>query len=235
MAKTRSGGAARSRDRVNEPWMTEFTFAILAERGVMTAYWDSQAATFDDQPDHGLRDPRVYAAWRRLLLAHLPPASADAAPAVADLGCGTGSLSVLLAAAGYDVTGLDSAPAMIEAARAKAAGAGVSARFVTASAEAPVPALPAGGFDVVLSRHVLWAMPSVDAALAAWLSLLRPAGGGVLVLVEGRWHTGAGQPAAEAEEAVRRHRSTVSVTALDDPDLWGGPISDERYLLVSPR
>ena len=95
----------------------------------MTAYWDSQAATFDDQPDHGLRDPRAYAAWRRLLLAHLPPAGARPAPApaVADVGCGTGSLSVLLAAAGYDVTGLDSAPAMIAAARAKAASAGVSA------------------------------------------------------------------------------------------------------------
>jgi len=203
----------------------------------MTAYWDSQAATFDDQPDHGLRNPRVYAAWRRLLLAHLPPAGARPAPApaVADVGCGTGSLSVLLAAAGYDVTGLDSAPAMIAAARAKAASAGVSALFVIGSAEAPAPPLPAGGFDVVLSRHVLWAMPSADAALAAWLSLLRPGGDGVLVLVEGRWHTGAGLSASEAEQAVLRHRSAASVTRLDDPDLWGGPVNDERYLLVSPR
>lgn len=199
----------------------------------MTAYWDSQAATFDDQPDHGLRDPRVFAAWRRLLLARLPPADSRPAPAVADLGCGTGSLSVLLAAAGYGVTGVDSAPAMIGAARAKAAAAGVAVRFVTASAESPFPALAAGSFDVALSRHVLWAMPSVDAALAAWVSLLRP--GGVLVLVEGRWRTGAGLSAAEAERAVLRHRASVSLTRLEDPDLWGGPISDERYLLVSPR
>jgi SAM-dependent methyltransferase len=199
----------------------------------MTDYWDSQAATFDDQPDHGLRDPRVFAAWQRLLLAHLPPAHVPPTPAVADLGCGTGSLSVLLASAGYAVTGVDSAPAMIEAARAKAAAAGAPARFVTASAEAPVPALPAGAFDVALSRHVLWAMPSVDAALAAWLSLLRP--GGLLVLIEGRWHTGAGLSAAEAREVVLRRRQEVSVTRLDDPDLWGGPLTDERYLVLSPR
>lgn len=193
----------------------------------MTAYWDSQAATFDDQPDHGLRDPRVSAAWRRLLLSRLPPAPA----AVADLGCGTGSLSVLLAGAGYAVTGVDSAPAMIGAARAKADLAGVSARFVVS--DAVPPALPAGSFDVALARHVLWAMPSVDAALEAWLALLRP--GGMLVLVEGRWHTGAGLSAAELKEAVLRRRDEASVTRLDDPDLWGGPISDERYLLVSPR
>jgi len=199
------------------------------------AYWDVQAATFDDQPDHGLRDPRVAAAWRRLLLAHLPPATLSAArAAVADLGCGTGSLSVLLAAAGYAVTGVDSAPAMIAAARAKAGAAGVPVRFVTADAASAGAVLPTGSFDVVLSRHVLWAMPSVDAALAAWLSLLRPSGG-LLVLAEGRWHTGAGLSAAEAEEAVLRQRQSVSVTRLDDPGLWGGPVSDERYLLVSPR
>ena len=189
-------------------------------------YWDSQAATFDEQPDHGLRDPQVREAWRRLLLAHLPPAPA----AVADIGCGTGSLSVLLAAAGYTVTGLDSAPAMIRAARAKAAAARVSARFVTSDAASP--ALPEGSFNVVLSRHVLWAMPNVDGALAAWARLLQP--GGTLLLIEGRWHTGAGVAASWAREAVLRLGRPASVTPLDDPVLWGGPVTDERYLLVSP-
>ena len=79
-----------------------------------TGYWDSQAATFDHEPDHGLLDPRVRQAWQRLLLTELPAAPA----AVADLGCGTGTLSVLLAAEGYAGTGLDFAPQMIRAARA---------------------------------------------------------------------------------------------------------------------
>jgi ubiquinone/menaquinone biosynthesis C-methylase UbiE len=191
------------------------------------AYWDNQAATFDDDADHGLRDPQVRDAWRQLLLSHLPPAPA----AVADLGCGTGSLSVLLGAAGYAVTGLDFAPAMIRAARAKARAAGVSARFVLSDAAAPT--LPPASFDVVLARHVLWALPDIRRTLAAWLRLLLP--GGTLVLVEGRWSTGAGLTAAEAERAVLRHRSDVTITALGDPALWGGPVSDERYLLVSRR
>jgi SAM-dependent methyltransferase len=189
------------------------------------AFWDGQAATFDEGADHGLRDPRVGEAWRRLLLAHLPAAPA----AVADLGCGTGSLSVLLAAEGYAVTGLDFAPAMIRVARAKARTAGARARFVLSDAAAPT--LPPASFDVVLARHVLWAMPDAGRALAAWLRLLVP--GGILALVEGRWSTGAGLTAAEADRAVRRHRDDATVTPLDDPGLWGGPVSDERYLLIS--
>jgi ubiquinone/menaquinone biosynthesis C-methylase UbiE len=192
-----------------------------------TSYWDSQAATFDHEPDHGLLDPRVRQAWRRLLLAELPPAPA----AIADLGCGTGTLSVLLAAEGYAVTGLDFAPAMVRAARAKARAAGVSARFELSDAAAP--SLPAASFDVVLARHVLWAMPDTGDALEAWLRLLLP--GGLLVLVEGRWYTGGGLTAEEAGRAVLRQRSDASITVLSDPALWGGPVTDERYLLVSRR
>jgi ubiquinone/menaquinone biosynthesis C-methylase UbiE len=191
------------------------------------AYWNSQAATFDDGADHGLLDPQVRDAWRRLLLAHLPPAPA----AIADIGCGTGSLSVLLAAEGYAVTGLDFAPAMVKAARAKARAADVGARFVLS--DATEPALPPGSFDAVLARHVLWAMPDTGRALDSWLRLLLP--GGMLVLVEGRWSTGAGLTTAEAGRAVLHHRSDATITALDDPLLWGRPVSDERYLLVSRR
>jgi ubiquinone/menaquinone biosynthesis C-methylase UbiE len=190
-------------------------------------YWDSQAASFDHEPDHGLLDTRVRQAWQRLLLAELPPAPA----AIADLGCGTGTLSVLLAAEGYAVTGLDFAPEMVRAARAKARAAGVSARFELSDAAAPT--LPAASFDVVLARHVLWAMPDTHDALEAWLRLLLP--GGLLMLVEGRWSTGAGLTAEEAGRAVLRHRSDATITVLNDPALWGAPVIDERYLLVSRR
>ena len=138
---------------------------------------------------------------------------------------------MLLAGEGYAVTGLDFAPAMIKAARAKARAHDVNARFVLSDAAAP--ALPPRSFDVVLARHVLWAMPDIDQALAGWLRLLLP--GGTLVLVEGRWSTGAGLTTAEAGRAVLRHRGDAMITALDDPALWGGPVNDERYLLVSRR
>jgi hypothetical protein len=34
---------------------------------------------------------------------------------------------------------------------------------------------------------------------------------------------------------VAENRSEVFVRPLDDPRLWGHAISDERYLLISPR
>src|SRR3954453_10411510 len=89
-------------------------------------YWDDQAATFDAQPDHGLLDPVVRAAWAHLLGSVMPAAPAR----VADMGSGTGTLSVLLAQTGHTVFGVDIAPRMVDAARAKALGARVQAQFV---------------------------------------------------------------------------------------------------------
>lgn len=188
-------------------------------------YWDAQAVRFDDEPDHGLRDPRVREAWRQLLLAHLPEAPAD----VADLGCGTGSLACLLAGEGYDVTGVDLAPAMVALARYKAARAALPVRFLVGDAGSPP--LPERAFDVVLVRHVLWALPEPAAALASWRGLLRE--GGCLLLVEGRWHTGGGLTAEACAAAAAGEFGDVTVRPLPEPALWGGPISDERYLLLA--
>jgi SAM-dependent methyltransferase len=193
--------------------------------GVTAAeYWDAQAARFDDEPDHGLTDPTVRQAWAGLLLPRLPDGAT-----VADLGCGTGTLAVLLAQAGHRVSGVDLAPRMVGVARAKAADAGVRADFVVGDAATP-PWAP-GSFDVVLGRHVLWAMPDPDEALQRWVRLLRPQG--LLLLAEGRWWTGGGLTAAETTELVLRHRSEVVVEQLDDPAFWGAPITDERYLVAS--
>jgi SAM-dependent methyltransferase len=189
-------------------------------------YWDGEAPTFDAEPDHGLRDPAVRAAWQRLLLPLLPP---DAV--VADLGCGTGTLAVLLAEAGHRVVGVDLAPRMLEVARAKAAAAGVAAELLLG--DAADPPLAAGSVDVVLCRHVLWALPDPTEALRRWVSLLKPEGR--LVLVEGRWGTGSGLPATRTRDLVLQHRSEAVVERLDDPLLWGRPVDDERYLVVSAR
>ena len=190
-------------------------------------YWDSGAAEFDDAPDHGLRDPAVRDAWAALLLPLLPPAPAR----VADLGCGTGTLTVLMALAGHLVAGLDLAPRMVALARDKIVAAGVVADVVVDDASSP-PWQP-GTFDVVLTRHVLWAMPDPEAALTTWIDLLAP--GGRLILIEGRWSSGVGLASAEVAEFVLRHRLEIEVTRLDDPALWGTPINDERYVITSRR
>ncbi len=133
----------------------------------MSESWDAEAATFDDAPDHGLRDPSIRAAWRQLLLTHLPHAPAR----VADLGFATGTLSVLLADEGYTVDGVDFSAAMVERARIKAADR-ENVSFVLG--DAAHPPLAAGEYDVVLCRHVLWALPDPSAVLARWVKLLTP-------------------------------------------------------------
>ncbi|MER7154529.1 NUDIX hydrolase, partial [Streptomyces lydicus] len=67
------------------------------------AYWEAIAATYDDDPDHGLRDPVVRSAWDARLRSWLPSAPAD----ILDLGCGTGSLALLAVEQGHRVTGVD--------------------------------------------------------------------------------------------------------------------------------
>ena len=190
-------------------------------------FWDERAATFDQEPDHGLLDRDVREAWSRLLLPLMPSAPAS----VVDLGCGTGSLAVLLAQAGHDVRGVDLSARMVSAATTKAEAAGVPAEFVRGDAARP-PYAPAS-CDVVLARHVLWALPDPAAALAAWVRLLKP--GGLLVLIEGRWSTEAGLTAAECEALVSSVRREADIKRLDDAALWGRQVDDERYLVTSRR
>ncbi len=185
--------------------------------------WDAMAPSFDDEPDHGLADPTTRAAWRDLLLDVLPTPPAR----VADLGCGTGTLSRLLVDEGFRVDGIDYSPAMVQRARAKVPEASFSI------GDASRPELDSGNYDVVLSRHVLWALPDPAAALERWVELLVP--DGLVILVEGRWHTGGGLTADDAEEIVRTVRRSVTVRPLLEPIYWGKPIEDERYLLVSPE
>ncbi|WNV86869.1 class I SAM-dependent methyltransferase [Umezawaea sp. Da 62-37] len=189
-------------------------------------FWDSQAPTFDDEPDHGLQDPTVQTAWANLLLPQIPPPPGS----VIDLGCGTGSLAVLLAQAGHTVQGLDLSPRMIAAAKAKATNLHLDVDFQ--QGDASTPPFPPASCDVVLARHVLWALPDPATALHHWTRLLRP--GGKLVLIEGRWSTGSGLTASECQALVLTHRREATVRHLDDPALWGKPVDDERYLLISP-
>lgn len=191
-------------------------------------YWDSAAATFDNEPDHGLRDPAVRRAWRDLLLPWLPPAPAP----LLDIGCGTGSLTLLLAQLGYQMTGIDFAPAMVAQAQAKAQAAGHAIPFYVM--DAAQPHLPAQHFALILCRHLLWALPEPDLVLQRWTELLLP--GGRLLLIEGYWHTGGGLHAEAVVAALPSAIVNVVVQPLSaQSELWGSAVTDERYLVAADQ
>ncbi|MDQ0778264.1 SAM-dependent methyltransferase [Streptomyces aurantiacus] len=188
--------------------------------------WDAESVTFDDEPDHGLRDPAVREAWAARLRGWLPRGPAD----VLDLGCGTGTLSLLASEARHRVTGVDLSPRMVELARAKLAGR--DAAFLIGDAAAP----PVGEqrFDVVLVRHVLWTLPDPGRVLRHWRGLLRP--GGRLVLIEGVWGTVSpvGISADRLTALLAHVAEDVRVEELsDDSLLWGREVADERYAVIA--
>ncbi len=188
--------------------------------------WNLEAATFDTEPDHGLLDPATREAWRELLKQWLPTAPS----LVLDVGCGTGSLSVLVAKAGHKVSGIDFSPNMIELAVAKAKQMDQEIAFQVM--DAAHPQFPAQSFDVVMCRHVLWTLPEPEKVLERWSKLLRP--GGRLVLIEGFWMTGAGLHASQITAIIPASLPNVAMHKLSDQAvLWGRNINDERYAIVA--
>ncbi|GGR09293.1 SAM-dependent methyltransferase [Streptomyces griseomycini] len=166
------------------------------------------------------------AAWADRLRAWLPGRAGD----VLDLGCGTGSLSLLAAGRGHRVTGVDRSPAMVALAREKLAGR--DAVFLVGDAAAP----PVGEqrYDAVLVRHVLWTLPEPGRALRHWRGLLRP--GGRLVLVEGVWGTASpvGIPADRLTALLAPLAGRVRLERLSqETALWGKEVDDERYAVVA--
>ena len=187
--------------------------------------WDALADRFDDEPDHGLGDPVVRQAWTSLLQEVLPAPPAR----VVDLGCGTGTLSVVTAQLGHQVVGVDLSPRMLDRAADKAARCGVEVDLRVGDASSPPVQ---GSFDAVVVRHVLWALPDAPAALDRWVDLLRP--GGALVLVEGRWHTGGGWSSDALLALVAARTRAAGVRDLSgQAALWGCAVTDERYLITA--
>ena len=179
--------------------------------GRIRDYWNRDAATYDRSPSHAVSDPVEATTWRAGLRRSLPEPPA----AVLDVGAGTGSLSLLASELGYRVTALDLSEGMLSKAREKAEPRGLEMSFELGSAMTP----PAGPFDAIMERHLLWTMPDPVGALQAWHDAAAP--GGRLVLFEGLW--GSRTPADRA----RRAASDVARRVMGVADHHHAPYPDE--------
>jgi ubiquinone biosynthesis O-methyltransferase len=139
--------------------------------------------------------PDAYRRWRASRLGQVTDRLEDelirelvglpAGRRILDVGCGDGLLAASLARAGAVVTGVDSDPCMLEAGRARAQRAGLTAEFV----EGDIRALPfaAAAFDVVVAVTVLCFVPDAERAVREMARVLKP--GGHMVIGElGRWN-----------------------------------------------
>lgn len=149
--------------------------------------------------------------------------SLDGSGRLLDVGCGPGSLTVLLAPLFREVLGIDADPGMVREAERTAPP---NARFLRVRAEELPAAL--GRFDVVAAAQSFHWLERGTAAV--FRELLRP--GGVFVHVGATTHEGDGNvPREEIAELIRSYLGPVrraGATALPD-----GTRSDERELVES--
>jgi SAM-dependent methyltransferase len=141
---------------------------------------------------------------------------------VLDVGCGPGHLTRRLAALGFDATGIDLDPAMIERATARGGGH---------YAAADVASLPFddGVFDLVVSTLSMHHWTDTHAGLAEIGRVVRPEG---RVLI---WDLGRGAPlhahAPDPMEAM--HGAPLDVVGAR-PWRWPGPLTFVQRIELRP-
>lgn len=160
-------------------------------------YWTRWAAEYDEHQLSRLSLPGEREAWSRAFGDTLPPGTRE----VLDLGTGSGNVALLLAADGYDVTGIDLSSGMLAQARAKVESHPHPPTFL--EADAADPPFPRGSMDAIVSRYLLWTLLDAPTALRRWHELLRP--GGVLVAVDGQWFEPEDDGGAASATARQEH------------------------------
>jgi ubiquinone/menaquinone biosynthesis C-methylase UbiE len=137
-------------------------------------------------------------------------AAAGAAETALDLGCGSGRLTVTLALAGAETTGIDTNAGRLADARRRAERAGVAATFVAADMNAPLP-FASGAFGAVTSRLALMIARDPVATLREAARVLAP-GGAVATAVWARIEANPwfGEPRAAVAAALGPERAAFA-------------------------
>ena len=126
--------------------------------------------------DAVLRFATREAVWRSALVLQIGPKTGET---IVDVGCGTGTLAVMLmrCAPGARVVGIDPDPVVLEIAARKAREAGVDVEWRRGYAR-DAALLGAGAADKIVSSLVLHQVPTPEkaAAVAAMFDAVRPGG-----------------------------------------------------------
>lgn len=186
------------------------TRTAAEDQQAWTRYWTRWAAEYDEHQLTRLSLPGEREAWSRTFGAALPPGTRE----VLDLGTGSGNVALLLAADGYDVTGIDLSSGMLAQARAKVESHPHPPTFL--EADAADPPFPRCSMDAIVSRYLLWTLRDAPTALRRWHELLRP--GGALVAIDGQWFApeddGGAPPATPRQEQFAEAYDAQAVDQL---------------------
>lgn len=105
-----------------------------------------------------------------------------------DLGCGTGATTVRLAHLGFQVTALDSSPAMLDLAQGAAREAGVAERITLQLGDASRVAdmFKTGSFDVILCHNLLEYVDDPTAVLGGATRVMKDSSAILSILVRNK-------------------------------------------------
>ncbi|HWQ66688.1 MAG TPA: class I SAM-dependent methyltransferase [Methanospirillum sp.] len=145
-------------------------------------YWNSGATRYNRGIEPFLRSETGTKGWKTLFSEHLGTKPLN----ILDVGTGPGSISVLLAGMGHEVTAVDLSEQMLNLAQKNADACGVKVDLRKGDAE-DLP-FEDNTFDAVVNRWVLWTVTNPTAALNEWNRVLKP--GGRLCIVDGNWYSG---------------------------------------------
>lgn len=175
--------------------------------------WDLSSQDYDTHEGHGIKSQEERNAWQRVLHEAFPGDNLD----ILDVGCGTGVLSMVLAEMGHNVIGVDLSEKMISVAIEKTRSSRLKAKFLVGDAEKLK--FEDESFDAVVSRHLLWTLPTPEMAFGEWKRVLK--NGGRLAVIDGEWK----KPSMEGR--MRRLVAEMGVLFVERKNPWKNSYSAE--------
>jgi ubiquinone/menaquinone biosynthesis C-methylase UbiE len=173
-------------------------------------YWNSGAARYNRGIEPFLKSEAGTKGWKTLFSEHLGSKPLK----LLDVGTGPGSISVLLAVMGHEVTAVDLSEVMLRLARKNADSCGVEVDLRKGDAEKLT--FNDNTFDAVVNRWVLWTVTDPNAALGEWSRVLKP--GGRLCIIDGNWYSGKKTPV----QKIWKHGSRLYTSITERRNAWKG-------------
>jgi len=156
--------------------------------------------------------------------------------AVLDAGCGEGYLSRLLAGRGAGpITGIDTCPELIAAARERSSADGLDIRYEVGD----VAALPIADntLDLVVANHVLNDLEHPESAIAEFARTLRPHGRIAALLLHPCFYGSRGitvdRDAYWRARRIEQHFDVAGITSPAPVVAWSRPLEDFIAAFVS--
>lgn len=119
--------------------------------------------------------------WQKRILSRFPGQNKLR---ILDVGCGPAFFTIILAAKGHEVVGIDGAEGMLEKARENVERSGVKADIL--EMDGCNLSFPDDYFDLIISRNVTHALQNHVTAYTEWKRALKQ--GGILLIYDANWH-----------------------------------------------